>query len=119
MTKRAAAPLHSQLPWLGFADDGVVMTKRGELLTGARLNGAPFECRAAVDLEYASLRWTRALKSLAPGWRIRWQACKRRLDSLPQRIPSDPLAERARRVRRSHLLNKGLYSIEAYVFWTW
>ncbi len=80
MTKRTAAPLHRELPWLGFVDDGVVMTKRGELLAGARLAGAPFECRSAADLEYVSLRWTRALKSLAPGWRIRWQVCKRRLD---------------------------------------
>ncbi len=119
MTKRTAAPLHRELPWLGFVDDGVVMTKRGELLAGARLTGASFECRAAADLDYVSLRWTRALKSLAPGWRIRWQVCKRRLDSLPQRTPSDPLAERARRVRRAHLLDKGLYSIETYVFWTW
>ena len=119
MTIRTAAPLHRELPWLGFVDDGVVMTKRGELLAGARLAGAPFECRSAADLEYVSLRWTRALKSLAPGWRIRWQVCKRRLDSLPQRIPTDPLAERARRVRRAHLLDKGLYSIETYAFWTW
>ena len=119
MTKRTAAPLHRELPWLGFVDDGVVMTKRGELLAGARLTGASFECRAAADLDYVSLRWTRALKSLAPGWRIRWQVYKRRLDSLPQRIPSDPLAERARRVRRAHLLDKGLYSVEVYVFWAW
>lgn len=117
--KRAGAPLHRELPWLGFVDEGVVMTKRGELLSGARLTGASFECRSAVDLDYVSLRWMRALKSLAPGWRIRWQVCKRRLHSLPQRIPSDPVAERARRVRRAHLLDKGLYSIEAYVFWTW
>ena len=119
MTKRVAAPLHRQLPWLGFVDSGVVITKRGELLTGARLSGAPFECRAAVDLEYVGLRWTRALKSLAPGWRIRWQVCKRRLDSLPHRTLDDPLAERARRVRRAHLLGKGLYSIECFVFWMW
>ena len=119
MTKRTAAPLHRELPWLGFADDGVVMTKCGELLAGARLTGASFECRSAADLEYVSLRWTRALKSLVPGWRIRWLVCKRRLDSLPQRVPTDPLAESARRVRRDHLLDKGLYSIETYVFWTW
>ncbi len=119
MTKNGAAPLHRELPWLGFVDEGVVITKRGELLAGARLAGAPFECRSAADVDYVGLRWTRALKSLAAGWRIRWQASKRRLDALPQRAAGDPLAERARQARSAHLLGKGLYAIEAQVFWIW
>ena len=119
MSRHEPAPLHAQLPWLGFASDGVVLTKSGEMLAGARLRGVPFECRSPSDLAYAALRWTRALKSLAPGWRIRWQARKRRLTALPQRDPGDPLAARARDTRNAHLLGKGLYSIETSVYWLW
>ena len=119
MKDRQVAPLHSELPWLGFVNERVVMTKRGELLAGARLSGAPFECRSPSDLDHVALRWTRALRSLPPNWRLRWQACKRRLDSLPQRDPGDPLVARAQQARTSHLLGKGLYSIEATVFWLW
>ena len=119
MNLHEAAPLHSQLPWLGFASERAVLTKSGGLLAAARLRGAPFECRAAADLDYAALRWTRALKSLGPGWRVRWHARKRRLAALPQRHPGDPLALRARDSRHAHLLGKGLYSIEAAVYWFW
>ncbi len=119
MTANETSPLHVQLPWMGFATDEVILTKSGELLAGARLRGAPFECRPASDLEYVALRWTRALKSLEPGWRIRWHVRKRRLAALPQRDPVDPIAARAAGTRSEHLLAKGLYSIEASVYWLW
>ena len=119
MSRNEIRPLHAQLPWLGFASDGVVLTKSGGLLAGARLEGAPFECRSASDLDFAALRWTRALKSLDPGWRIRWQARKRRLADLPRRDSDDAVAARARDVRNAYLLGKGLYSIEASVYWLW
>ncbi len=119
MSRQEAAPLHSQLPWLGFASERSILTKSGGFLAGARLRGAPFECLAAADLDFAALRWTRALKSLDPGWRVRWHARKRRLSSLPQRQPGDRLALRARDARHAHLLGRGLYSIEATVYWYW
>ena len=119
MRREATQPLQVQLPWLGFACERVVLTKSGHLLAGARLQGAPFECRTASDLDLAALRWTRALKSLEPGWRIRWQVRKRRLPDLPRNDIRDPIAARARDTRNSHLLRKGLYSIEAAVYWSW
>ena len=119
MRRPEPAPLHTQLPWFGFAGSGTVLTKSGVLLAGARLRGAPFECRSADELAYAALRWTRAMKSLAPGWRIRWQARKRRLADLLQRDPGDTLSVRARDARNAHLLGKGLYSIETAVYWLW
>ena len=119
MTRTEAAPLHTQLPWMGFASERTVVTKDGGLLSAARLRGAPFECRAAADLDFTALRWTRALKSLEPGWRIRWRARKRRLQALPERRPTDAVALRAHEARHAHLLGKGLYSIDATVFWLW
>ena len=119
MKKSEAVPLHTQLPWTGFATETVVLTKAGSLLAGARLEGAPFECRAAADLDYASMRWVQALKSLEPGWRILWHARKRRLTELSQRDPGDALALRARDARQRHLLGKGLYTVETSVFWLW
>ena len=119
MTGTEAAPLHTQLPWMGFASERTVVTKDGGLLSAARLRGAPFECRAAADLDFTALRWTRALKSLEPGWRIRWHARKRRLAALPERRPTDAVTLRAHEARHQHLLGKGLYSIEATVFWLW
>ncbi len=119
MKRSEAASLHVQLPWLGFVGERVVLTKRGELLAGARLHGAPLECRTATDLSLAALRWSRALKTLDPGWRVRWQARKRRLADLPQRDTGDAVAERARDARKAHLLARGLYSIEASVYWLW
>ena len=119
MKRPEAVPLHRQLPWLGFAGERVVLTKRGELLAGARLRGAPCECRSADELAFAAFRWTRALKALEPGWRVRWQARKRRLAALPGRAGGDAVAARASADRAAHLLRKGLYSIEASVFWLW
>ena len=119
MSREGAFPLHAELPWFGYASEGAVLTKRGELLAGARLQGAPFECRAADDLDSVALRWTLALKSLAPGWRIRWHARKRRLAALPQRVAGDALSARAQNTRNAALIGKGLYSIEASVFWLW
>ncbi len=119
MSRDGAYPLHAELPWFGFASKGAVLTKRGELLAGARLRGAPFECRAPDDLDSVALRWTLALKSLAPGWRIRWQARKRRLGTLPQRPSGDPLSARAQNDRNAALIGKGLYSIEASAYWAW
>ena len=119
MTGNDPAPLHAQLPWLGLATERVILAKSGELVAGARLQGAPFECLSASDLEYTSLRWKRALKSLEPGWRIRWQVRKRRLSDLPQREPRDAVAARARDARKAHLLARGLYTIECSVYWLW
>ena len=119
MSRIEVGPLHAELPWFGYASDGIVLTKRGELLAGARLRGAPFECRAPDDLDSVALRWTLALKSLVPGWRIRWQARKRRLAALPQRPAGDALLERAQNARNDALIGKGLYSIEASVYWVW
>ena len=119
MSRIEVGPLHAELPWFGYASDGIVLTKRGELLAGARLRGAPFECRAPDDLDSVALRWTLALKSLVPGWRIRWQARKRRLAALPQRPAGDALLERAQNARNGALIGKGLYSIEASVYWVW
>ncbi|MDE0125236.1 MAG: hypothetical protein OXN97_11730 [Bryobacterales bacterium] len=119
MSGGKALPLHAQLPWLGFAGESVVLTKGGGLLAGARLTGAPFECRSAADVDFAALRWTRALKTLQPGWRIRWQARKRRLADLPRRKPDDPLAARAQKARVDHLLGKGLFTVELSVYWWW
>lgn len=119
MSRSEATPLHLQLPWLGFATERTVLTKTGELLAAARLQGAPFECRAPTDIDFVSLRWTRALKSLPPGWRIRWQVLKRRLSELAEREPADRLALRARDARHAHLLGRGLYSLDVTVFWLW
>ncbi len=119
MTAADTAPLHAQLPWMGFATESVILTRHGELLAGARLQGAPFECRSASDVGYTALRWTRALKSLEPGWRIRWQVRKRRLADLPQRASTDPVAARAAEARRRHLLARGLHAIEGSVYWLW
>ena len=119
MNSATARPLHAELPWFGLASPRTVLTKRGELLAGARLQGAPFECRAAADLDHVALRWTQALKSLAPGWRVCWHARKRRLDRLPERPASDPVAARAQAARQAWLLGKGLYSVEASVYWIW
>ena len=119
MNPSTARPLHAELPWFGLASPRTILTKRGELLAGARLQGAPFECRAAADLDHVALRWTQALKSLAPGWRVRWHARKRRLDGLPERPASDPVAARAQTARQDWLLGKGLYSVEASVYWIW
>ena len=119
MSRHATLPLHAQLPWLGFVSERVVLTKGGHLLAGAGLQGGPFECRSASDLDLVALRWTRALKSLEAGWRIRWQARKRRLADLPRKHTDDPVAARARDTRNAHLLGKGLYSIEASVYWLW
>lgn len=119
MSRRENLPVHVQLPWLGFVNERVILTKTGHLLAGALLRGAPFECRSASDLDSAALRWTRALKSLEPGWRIRWQVRKRRLGDLPQGDTADPIAARAQAVRTAHLLGKGLYSIRAAVYWSW
>ena len=119
MSGSAPAPLHVQLPWMGFATERVVLAKSGELIAGARLQGAPFECLSAFDLEYTSLRWTRALKSLEPGWRIRWQVRKRRLADLPQRESNDSISTRALEARTAHLLARGLYSIDVTVYWLW
>ena len=119
MSGGKALPLHAQLPWLGFAGESVVLTKGGGLLAGARLTGAPFECRSAADVDFAALRWSRALKTLQPGWRIRWQARKRRLSDLPRRKPDDPLAARAQKARVDHLLGKGLFTVELSVYWWW
>ena len=119
MSRGAARPLHTELPWFGLASERSVLTKRGELLAAARLQGAPFECRSAADLDRVALRWTQALKSLAPGWRLRWHARKRLLKSLPQRAPSDRLAAHGQAVRSAWLLGKGLYSLESSVYWLW
>ena len=119
MTRHSAAPLHLELPWLGLARQGVVITKRGELLAAAGLRGAPFECRSAADVDRVAQRWARALRSLPVGCRIRWQVCKRRLDVLPRRDSPDPLEARARAARHSHLVSRGLYRIDASVFWIW
>lgn len=119
MSRRQAMPLHLQLPWLGFASERTVLTKTGTLLAASRLRGAPFECRAATDVDFVALRWTRALKSLRPGWRVRWQVFKHRLSELAERDPGDRLALRARDARHAHLLGRGLYSIEVTVFWLW
>ena len=126
MKGREALPLHAQLPWFGFAPlaDGAagprtILAKSGELLAGARLQGAPYEGRSAADLDFVAQRWTQALKSLEPGWRLRWQVRKRRLADLPRRTPADPVAARAETARRAHLLRRGLYEIETSVFWLW
>ena len=119
MQKSEAVPLHRRLPWTGFATESVVLTKSGCLLAGSRLQGAPFECRAAADLDYAAMRWTQALKSLEPGWRIRWHSRKRRLSEFRQRDPGDAMALLARDARQRHLLDKGLYTVETCVFWLW
>ena len=119
MSREGAFPLHVELPWFGYASEGAVLTKRGELLAAARLRGAPFECRAADDLDSVALRWTLALKSLAPGWRIRWHARKRRLAALPQRVAGDALFRARKNTRNAALIGKGLYSIEASVYWLW
>ena len=119
MNSPTAAPLHPELPWFGFAAEDCVLTKAGELLAGARLEGAPFECCGAEAVDAVALRWVRALKSLEPGWRIRWHARKRRLEHLPQAETADRLASRAREVRFEHLLRRGLFRVETSVYWVW
>ena len=119
MQKREAQPLHAQLPWFGLLGDRTVLLKSGEMLAGARLRGAPFECQPPSDLDYVSHRWTQALKSLAPGWRIRWHARKRRLHTLPQRPADDHALAAAQAARNNDLLDRGLYTVETTVYWLW
>ncbi len=119
MNAQEASPLHTELPWFGLVSQQTLLTKSGELIAAARFEGAPFECRDGKELDFVSMRWMRALKSLKPGWRIRWQVRKRRLLDLPLRLYDDPLVRRAQTARRDHLLQRGLYGITTSVYWIW
>jgi type IV secretion/conjugal transfer VirB4 family ATPase len=113
---RSAGSLHSMLaPW-GFADDGVLVTKGGQVGVFYRLAPIDYECLDHAQRGDVVHRYEAALRLLDERFQICQYLFKRRIDPLTAPQCSSPVVHEAIQRRTADLNQRrnDLYTIEIY-----
>ena len=109
--------LHSLIGVHQAVSDHVFLTKRGDLLVVARLEGLEYEGLDAPELNRACRQFESALKTLGEGFRLYQYVQKRATTSIPhQTYPELPVVNEAIANRVNFLSAKdpGLHTVELY-----
>ena len=113
----AAGSLADELPYWGWlADDRTCLTRRGELLTLARLSPTVVDGHTPEQLDHVLQRWQRMLSGIDPHARIYFYLLRR-----PAAFPHkdgglSPIADLGQRKRRAFLATR-IQQIHTYLAW--
>ena len=105
------------IPLYGFVDDGVFLTKGGDVGLVLRLSGVDYECLDAAQREAVTKRFEIALRVWDEHTRLSQFVLKRNRPAWPEESHPHPAVDALLRRRRSFLTSKAadLYTVELYL----
>jgi type IV secretion/conjugal transfer VirB4 family ATPase len=114
---REAGAMSTLIPLYGFVDDGMFLTKGGDLGVVLRLGGVDYECLDAVDCETVAKRFEVALRLWDEHTRLYQYVLRRNCVSWTDAAPADSPVDALLRRRRTFLEAKEdeLYSVDLYL----
>ncbi len=109
--------LNSLVPIHAAIDDGVFITKGGDLLIWLAVQGADYECLDPAETDHIARRFESALRSLDERFRLYQYVLKRESAELPSDTYPDPVVAEAVRSRVRYLAQdpERLSSTETYM----
>ena len=118
----AAAPLHEEIPYWNWLDDGrTLLTVGGELVTLAAMEAYESSGRPGEYLDYVLERWVRLLSSAGPRTRVYLYLLRRPLLDIPSGVARAgaraDLARLALEGRRK-FLEPRLHALDVVVAWS-
>ena len=108
--------LSSQLPWWGFIDDRLLITRAGRLLGFSRLVPLPADGLSGADVDQLVAGWSRVLMALGPDVRVWWVVDRWRAPSPPAGEAAGDLGRMAANKRRAHVAER-VREYSAYLVW--
>ena len=102
---RAGRSLSNQLPWWGFVDDRLCITRAGRLLGFSRLVPLPADGLSGADVDRLMTVWSRVLQALGPDVRL-WWVVERWRSPLGDGGPVDGVGQMAANKRRAHVAER-------------
>ena len=108
--------LSGQLPWWGFIDDRLCITRAGRLLGFSRLVPQPADGLAGADVDALVTTWSRVLMALEPEVRLWWVVDRWRAPSPPAAGQATGLGQMAAGKRRAHVAQR-VREYSAYLVW--
>jgi type IV secretion system protein VirB4 len=112
---REVGALNGLLNLYGFVDDGVFLTKSGDVALVLELGGLDDECLDTATREHVVHQFAGALRLFDERFRIYQYLMKRRADAIPSAPVANPFVADAVQRRRTFLEARGLYAIDTYV----
>ena len=117
-----AGPLHDEIPYWGWLQDGrTLLTVGGELVTLASLEAYEASGRPGEYLDYVLERWVRLLSAAGPRTRVYLYLLRRPVRGLPGSVAAaGARAELARRAlgERRQFLEPRLQTLDVVVAWS-
>ena len=108
--------LSTQLPWWGFIDDRLLITRAGRLLGFSRLVPLPADGLSGADVDQLVAGWSRVLMALGPDVRLWWVVDRWRAPSPPAGEAAGDLGRMAASKRRAHVAER-VREYSAYLVW--
>ena len=107
--------LSNQLPWWGFVDDRLCITRAGRLLGFSRLVPLPVDGLSGAAVDELMTVWSRVLMALGPDVRLWWVVDRWRAPSAPTG-EAGGLAQMAADKRRAHVAQR-VREYSTYLVW--
>ena len=109
--------MNALIPLYGFVDEGVFLTKSGDLGLVLRLGGVDYECLDATQREAVTKRFEVALRLWDEHTRLSQYVLKRNRLAWPEESHAHPAVDALLRRRRAFLTGKAadLYAVELYL----
>jgi type IV secretion/conjugal transfer VirB4 family ATPase len=113
-TYRESGSLNDQVNLFGFINDGVFLTKSGELGLMLAVKGVDYEGLAAAEIDHYTKRLESALKIFDEKCRVYQYLFKRNRQCIPRRPHENPIVNAATQSRAAFLEAKSdrLYSLD-------
>ena len=108
--------LSSQLPWWGFIDDRLLITRSGRLLGFSRLVPLPADGLSGADVDQLVAAWSRVLMALGPDVRLWWVVDRWRAPSPAVGEAAGDLGRMAAGKRRAHVAER-VREYSSYLVW--
>ena len=112
---RVGRSLSNQLPWWGFVDERLCITRAGRLLGFSRLAPLPADGLSGADVDRLMTVWSRVLQALGPDVRL-WWVVERWRAPLGGAGPVDGVGQMAASKRRAHVAER-VREYGVYLVW--
>ena len=112
---RVGRSLSNQLPWWGFVDDRLCITRAGRLLGFSRLAPLPADGLSGADVDRLMTVWSRVLQALGSDVRL-WWVVERWRTPLHDVEPGDGVGRMAASKRRAHVAER-VREYAVYLVW--
>ena len=115
VSRTVGRSLSNQLPWWGFVDDRLCITRAGRLLGFSRLVPRAADGLSGADVDQTVAAWSRVLMALGPDVRVWWVVDRWRAPAAPAGEAGD-LGRMAADKRRAHVAER-VREYSTYLVW--